>query len=201
MPQGVEGFTISKHLRTRLTTGRCSSGLIAELEHRLVNRITNIFMITDEIAALDGASPARGTRTKPAAMFRRRLLKGLWHKHHLHSSLDATAKNVANQWARAPETFEVPAGLTPEELWKVAGEISHRIVLDGYQNRSNAGELTGEWLVYAKQDGVNYYLTLGTHTEGDEAVWTRCRACVGEFPDLQILQENRLRLGESQPQG
>jgi hypothetical protein len=56
--------------------------------------------------------------------------------------------------------------------------------------RANDGRLTGEWIVFAKQDGVNYYLTLGVHQD-DEAIWRRCKACAAEFPDLRIIQKNR----------
>ena len=184
-------FTIPEHLRTRLTTGRCSSGLVAELDHLLVNRITNIFMITDEIAAMEGAPSTRVSRTKPGAEFRGKWLKGLWHKHHLHSSLNAMAQNIANQWKKNPEDFLVPEDLSNEELWQIAGKIGHRVVLEGYTNRSDAGELTGEWIVLAKQDGANYYLTLGSHTETDEAVWQRCKLCAKQFPELQVLKEKR----------
>ena len=33
--------------------------------------------------------------------------------------------------------------------------------MDGYKERSGAQALTGEWIVYAKHNGRNYYLTLG----------------------------------------
>jgi len=32
---------------------------------------------------------------------------------------------------------------------------------------------------------------MGTHTEEDEAIWRRCKACAAEFPGLQIIQEDR----------
>jgi len=50
---------------------------------------------------------------------------------------------------------------------------------------------TGEWIVFAKQDDEAYYLTLGAHTEDDEAIWRRCKACASEFPGLRIIQEDR----------
>jgi hypothetical protein len=59
--------------------------------------------------------------------------------------------------------------------------------VQGYLQR----KLTGEWVVFANQDGVNYYLTLGTHKKEDEAIWRRCKACAAEFPDLRIIQEDR----------
>ena len=45
--------------------------------------------------------------------------------------------------------------------------------------------------MFAKQDDEAYYLTLGAHTEDDEAIWRRCKACASEFPGLRIIQEDR----------
>jgi hypothetical protein len=71
---------------------------------------------------------------------------------------------------------------------KKIGAAVHAFVMGGYQERSNAAEMTGEWIVYACHEGVNYYLTLGTHTEGDDAILSRVRACSHEFPHLDICK-------------
>lgn len=72
-----------------------------------------------------------------------------------------------------------------------ARELGQRLVPDGYMERARNAKLTGEWIIFAKQDNVAYYLTLGNHAEKDEAVWRRCKACAAEFPELQIIQEHR----------
>ena len=81
------------------------------------------------------------------------------------------------------------------ELSQAIRDFSKRFV-EGYLQRGNERDLTGEWIVFAKQDGVNYYLTLGTHKKedgerDDEAIWRRCKACATEFPGLRIIQEDR----------
>jgi hypothetical protein len=60
--------------------------------------------------------------------------------------------------------------------------------MDGYRERSQSGEITGEWIIFARQNDVNYYLTLGSHTEGDEAIRQRVLDCCAEFPNLLICQ-------------
>ena len=45
--------------------------------------------------------------------------------------------------------------------------------------------MTGEWIVYARVAGVNYYLTLATHKEPDAAVEARVRTCFAEFPEVE----------------
>ena len=69
-----------------------------------------------------------------------------------------------------------------------AGNAVHRIVLDGYQARHAANQMTGEWIVYAEVAGVNYYLTLASHDEAREnqdAILARAQSCITEFPELR----------------
>ena len=47
-------------------------------------------------------------------------------------------------------------------------------------------DCTGEWIVFAEVDDVKYDLTLGTHTEGDAAVFERVKACAVEFPEIMV---------------
>jgi hypothetical protein len=49
-----------------------------------------------------------------------------------------------------------------------AKELAPRLVSQGYRERADPG-LTGEWIIFAKQDNAAYYLTLANHTDGDEA--------------------------------
>ncbi|MGH7489371.1 MAG: hypothetical protein ACREMY_27785, partial [bacterium] len=45
-----------------------------------------------------------------------------------------------------------------------SNQIAHRFVIQGFQDRAEHG-LTGDWLIYAKHDGKNYYLGVATHLE------------------------------------
>jgi hypothetical protein len=47
--------------------------------------------------------------------------------------------------------------------------------------------LTGEWIVFAKANGRNIYLTLAGHDESNEAVLSRCSLAPEEFPELASL--------------
>ena len=69
-----------------------------------------------------------------------------------------------------------------------AGKAVHGIVLDGYQARHAANQMTGEWIVYAEVAGANYYLTLASHDEArknQDAILARAQSCVTEFPELR----------------
>jgi hypothetical protein len=61
---------------------------------------------------------------------------------------------------------------------------TNTLVLIGRQ--SQAGTLTGEFIVYAAYEGINYYLTLGKHGEYGH-IAERIRACAAEFPFLDTL--------------
>jgi hypothetical protein len=51
---------------------------------------------------------------------------------------------------------------------QAARDLSKGFVQGGYMELGSEGRLTGEWVVFAKQDDANHYLTLGIHTEDDE---------------------------------
>ncbi|HJT43493.1 MAG TPA: hypothetical protein VJ750_08330 [Rhizomicrobium sp.] len=174
-----------------IVTGRYSAGLIRQFDAHVENRTANIFQIFGEIAALEGAANAKPSRTKPASEFKRKLLNGLWHKHYTQACFLAT--NLKLHWTRDKLRRLIKDSYGGREFFdeQAAKELSYRFVQDGYLERSSNGELTGEWIVFAKQDDKAYYLTLGAHTEGDEAIWRRCKACASEFSDLKIIQEDR----------
>ena len=37
-------------------------------------------------------------------------------------------------------------------------ELSHRVTHEAVESRDKDGKITGEWLIFAKHDGKNYYL-------------------------------------------
>jgi hypothetical protein len=61
----------------------------------------------------------------------------------------------------------------------------HELVLGAHTGQHSAGQMTGEWIVYATMAGVNYYLTLATHQEPDQDAEKRTRECFSEFPQLR----------------
>jgi hypothetical protein len=46
--------------------------------------------------------------------------------------------------------------------------LSHRFMLDGYTDRATNQRLTGDWIIFGKHDGANYYLDLATHEDGTQ---------------------------------
>ena len=45
--------------------------------------------------------------------------------------------------------------------------LAYRLYMGALEERSEAKGVTGDWIVFAKHGGNNYYLDLATHEEGD----------------------------------
>lgn len=125
-------------------------------------------MILDEIDHLEGLRPQ--SRTKREEQFRHSPLHPLWHKHY--SAPRHFLKNIDIRWNLAGDgnrdlthMLHDVAKTHGEYLDRWPGIVAHRLVVDGYKDRSERG-LTGDWIVFGKHAGQNYYLDLATHREG-----------------------------------
>jgi hypothetical protein len=172
-------------LSVKLKTGKCSWLLRNELAERMRHRTISASAVYDEIGQMEGSDPPRRTGTKPADRLKYEL-NGLMHKHYKVSSKLSFMINISNHWAQRSSKTQQRKIETNFQRDGHAGKAAHRIVLDGYQARHAANEMTGEWIVYAEIAGVNYYLTLGTH-EDRASVKDRVRSCFSEFPELGAL--------------
>jgi len=66
--------------------------------------------------------------------------------------------------------------------------IAHDVVHGNYMRRSDANQLTGEWIIYAQHEGQNYYLCLGEHNSGDDHIRAKIDSvCVPEYSFLSQL--------------
>ncbi len=141
--------------------------------------------VLDPIISLEEGETVAGL--KPATQFRRKPLQGLWHKHWTSSRFMA-ANLLAAMVRDDPEKL----------IWEIANEgdllneeiieqIVHRFTTVAYEKRWAANQITGEWIVFLKRDGLNYYLCLGTHQTGDERLHDKIRAmCFSDFPNIDL---------------
>lgn len=127
---------------------------------------------------------------KPATEFKRFPLKGLWHKHY--SSARFIAHNIQNQLARGGLEKLIREVFDPK-VSKVATkemieQLSHRVVHESLDNRKDKQKMTGEWLIFAKYKGENYYLCMGTHHNEDQQIRNKIDVmCLREFPFLNEI--------------
>jgi hypothetical protein len=174
-----------QNLAANLSLGTYTPGFLRELAAATFHRMYNVHSILSEIRCLEGLSERRSS-TKPAARFTGRLLNGLWHKHHSQAEfLPANMQNEMHRDSTVHRVLEPHMGeILTEELWR---RLTHTLVIENIERRSCEGRLTGEWIVFAKQGSVNHYLTLASHTDGDEAILERITVYEVEFAALGIL--------------
>jgi hypothetical protein len=145
------------------------------------------YLVINEIKALENIRPTM--QTKAEAEFRGEHLKGLWHKHFLADLPSVIAKNILNQLGKNGLnniTREVlDPDISPVITKEMLNELTHKVVVESLEKRADQDKLTGEWIVYAKENNSNYYLGIWRHDAGDENIAKAIKdTCVPEFPFL-----------------
>lgn len=188
-----------------IAPGRFSSLLALSLYGGFKAGTLDPYRAVLEIEALENGNPSH---YKDSIQNKRPPLKGLWHKHFGQLGLRPLALNVQN----ALKKYELPyvaekirqAQESGEERFftvEDAAAIANDAVQGNYARRQKSGGLTGEWIVFAKHEGKNYYLALATH---DSSTHIHIRQqidllCMREFPfleDLLALSETEARVTE-----
>lgn len=151
----------------------------------------DIFSVLDEIDYLEGITSF--SRTKKESQFKNPPLFPFWHKHFF--SAQHILKNIGVRWDMSHggnKDLEVMISDVAKnygdqpDVW--INHLAHTLVIEGYEERAERG-LTGDWLIFAKCDGLNYYLDLATHEEGKADVSHKLyeklkNGCNAEFPFL-----------------
>jgi hypothetical protein len=199
---------VKEWLKLKMTSGSCSTGLVCQLAGHYCrmpqmfgNRLllVDIHAVFDQIGKLEKAPLTRAVPTKPAEPFTAGPLKGLWHKHWFQAGFLVT--NLLNETEKHGDMFirkHLNAAFG-HDRWvgelmteKLAGQLVRATVDGALSYRSGSAgrkqsRMTGEWIVFAKANGRNIYLTLGGHDETDEAIFSRCSPALQEFPELALL--------------
>jgi len=178
----------------RAAPGRYSMLLVLHLWGGFASRRLNPGKIVDEILALEGRG--RGSLTKAPIQNKYPPLKGLWHKHYLPDGMRSFAMNIRRGLAkyglplfeeRAREAQESGEErfLTEEDV----NALSYDATIGNWERLAGEKAVTGEWIMYARHDGENYYLCLGSH---DKSQHEHLRqqidvVCCLEFPFLEAL--------------
>lgn len=149
------------------------------------------FSVLDELDYLEGVRPS--SRTKPEQQFKKAPLFPFWHKHFFLAK--HLVKNIGVRW-NIHDNGNKDLTKMLSEVVETHGEdyddwpayFTHRLVVQGFEERAERG-LTGDWIIFAKHEGKNYYLDLATHEEAleDKAVILFKRlmnGCHAEFPFL-----------------
>lgn len=119
--------------------------------------------------------------------FKSDFLKGLEHIHHgAYASRGYSAvKNCIDYWyyngvLKGNKKIEFQK-LINENTQNLAGRMYQIAILSKLKKGLN-----GEWLIYKRHEGENYFLCLAKHDEGDELIYeNKIRPCLIEFPELK----------------
>jgi hypothetical protein len=171
----------------RLDLTRISTVLLSQAYSFEVNRIFDTFDLTQPMKVLEGVSSSDAT--PPADQFRHAPLTGLYKKHF--SSARFLPTNLLN-FLRSKEGHR-HFNKAWSEAARASGSqyideifikhLSHHMVVDPVEIRSTSNGMTGEWVVFHKHQGANYYLTFAFHTETNDDIYKRIvTAC--EFDNL-----------------
>jgi hypothetical protein len=160
-----------------LDLSRISTVLLDQVYTCEANRIFNTFDLTNPIKVLEGHREFDGTL--PEDQFRHSPLTGLYKKHF--TSPRFLAKNLLNflqskpgqrhfnlAWKKAADIST--SGVSDE---KFIGYMVHQMVVPPVQIKSASSTMTGEWVVFHRHEGQNYYLTLASHAESNEEIHNR----------------------------
>lgn len=146
------------------------------------------FDLTNPIKVMEGL--AKHNDTPMEDQFKHYPLKGLYKKHF--SSPRFLPKNLRNYLhskegqAHFDRIFKEASninksGFVDEEF---ASYVAHHMAIDPIEIKSANNRMTGEWIVFHKHEGRNYYLTVASHKESNEDIYKRVLlACsVDNFP-------------------
>ena len=172
---------------------RYSILLLLELFGGAQSGTLNPAKVVSQIEALEGVGVGGGL--KPATPFKHPPLNGLWHQHYLEDGLPSMARNLSKgidrfvlPWLKRQATEADAAGEEKSLTEADCARIAHEAVVSNWQQLIETTALTGEWIVFAKHQGKNYYLSLGKHDSGDEVLRARIDAiCLSEFPFLKDI--------------
>ena len=179
-----------KYLNGAAYSARMSLAFVIRLMQIRQDRGEDRFVIReiDELEHVCSSTSA----TKGAAQFKRPPLHPLWHKHF--STPRHLMRNIGVRWALDGEgnrdlmqvigDAATKFGHLPE-VWP--NYLIHRLVVGGIQDRVEKKRMTGDWIIFAKHEGKNYYLDLATHEEGrnaDQLLVKLREGSEAEFPFL-----------------
>ncbi len=202
MNEELECFADNIGLNT-IAPNRYSIILLLELFGGFKSGGLHLEKIMHEIRLLE--EDGTQSQLKKPTQFSHPPLEGLWHKHYFEGGMKALLVNLGmiTLDLKPNKKFRIPfleqkikeAEQGGRQAISIDDTDAHEqikllvddMVQGSWLRRTEAKALTGEWIVYAKYEHQNYYLSLGKHEEGDERIRLKVDACVRDFPFLENI--------------
>lgn len=192
-----EGFGVSKdevsdfkenHVGfCRVDKTRISEFLLIQLAAIAKHRIYDSFSITDVIQELEGV----GRGCKPRfSKFKHPPLNKFFKTHFIDARF--LVGNLINHWGLefddSPKLNNLISQLAQNNEGDWQGKLAHEMVFGGYKERAEKRKLTGEWIIFARHNELNYYLCISNHSKStldDERLYDFLKLlCAHEYPFL-----------------
>lgn len=193
---------VKQRLKVKLKSGICSSVLIYQLARHQLNlgekfgQEIHQYHLPSILDIIECQENGTTVNTRP---FNRPPLNGLMHIHH--NSTSFRARNILNYWKKKSKgkdevkyQNELLTEIYSDLLKNYDSTIAAQKVLTVFLNRlhyecvfRNINEHTGEWIVFAQRDNINYYLCLATHNDGDQVIYDRLKPCFEELSQLLTI--------------
>ena len=171
----VQNLLLMRYKWDERLGGRFSVNLIIGLIDRVLNN-KNIGRIVEEILYLEGCVD-RKTVTKAESIFRHGLLEGLYHKHYnaadsksFYFNLVEPLKTEAGgrRFTEACKSTQRQLVKNNRDIHKAAKYLIDQVFFKQLKNLECQEKVTGEWIVYHKHNGKNYYLAIAEHINGED---------------------------------
>lgn len=122
-------------------------------------------------------------------LFKKHPLKGLYKIHHgSHSGYGYSLMlNIKNYWFNKKDELIPKREKELDQIIEKTGLSRISVPLNEMHTKAVASkDLTGEWIIYAQHNKINYFLCLALHNEGDENIFkNKIEVCLKEFPKLK----------------
>jgi len=180
----------SKFLEITDFRDRVSDYFVAQLRHLLEEGTVHTENIVAELKYLENPQEQERTISKRQKKFSGGKLRGFWHTHFFNGDLSQQAINYLKILTKDGE-FESIAKAAMEESddpHVFAEVITDKLIGQKFQDFTDNKSWTGDWVIYAKHGGVNYYLMLCKHSlEGEDTdpiYYEMEEKCGVQFPFL-----------------
>lgn len=170
----VQNLLLMRYKWDERLVGRFSVNLIIGLIDRVLNN-KNIGRVVEEILYLEGCVD-RKTVTKAESEFNYGLLKGLYHKHYNTAGPESFYFNLVKplETESGKRRFNEACKSTQRQSvrnnwddYKAAKYLIDCVFVKQLKNLESQKKVTGEWIVYHKHNGKNYYLAIAEHINND----------------------------------
>ncbi|WBA12873.1 hypothetical protein [Salinivibrio kushneri] len=168
--------------------GRYSILFLCQIYERYSSGRLDIELFQNEILYLEGLIST--SETKKPTQFKDPPLRGLWHKHYYSGTIKCIATNALNSFRKYGVPF-LKNQINKEKLISITdiNSIVEDITTNNPNRRRENSQATGDWIVFARVNGENYYLCLADHPENgredDNRIMNGIEGCFHQFPFIK----------------